>query len=145
MPQTYQNHRKIKPETPFHKLYYALVVGLTVMATGNLCIAIYRASGRFNAFMFLIIALSLATAYFLFRPFALKAQDRAIRAEENLRYFAMVGKLLPPTLTISQIIALRFAPDEEFLGLVERAVKENLSNNDIKKAIVNWKEDNHRA
>ena len=84
-------------------------------------------------------------AIFLSSPFALKAQDRAIRAEENLRHFVMAGKLLPKALTIQQIIALRFAPDEEFIALVERTVRENLSNDDIKKAIVNWKEDNHRA
>jgi len=81
----------------------------------------------------------------MFRSFSLKAQDRAIRAEENLRHFVLTGKVLDKSLTIRQIIALRFAPDEEFIALAERAVKENLSNDDIKKAVKNWKEDNHRA
>jgi hypothetical protein len=45
----------------------------------------------------LTVCLSL-TALFA-RMFALKAQDRAIRAEENLRHFVITGKLLDPRLT----------------------------------------------
>ena len=72
-------------------------------------------------------------------------QDRAIRAEENLRHFAMTGKLLNPELKIGQIVALRFASDEEFVVLAMRALEENLSREDIKKAIKTWRADNHRA
>src|SRR5690349_8499279 len=48
------------------------------------------------------------------RSFPLKAQDRAIRAEENLRHFVLTGKLLDARLVPLQIVALRFAADEEF-------------------------------
>jgi len=48
-------------------------------------------------------------------------------------------------LQIKQIIALRFASDDEFIQLSDRAVKEKLSNSDIKKLIKNWKEDNYRV
>jgi hypothetical protein len=51
------------------------------------------------------------------REFALKAQDRAIRAEEGLRYFIMTGKAFPSELKLSQIIALRFASDAEYLDI----------------------------
>ena len=144
--QNYQNHRKLKPESRSHKLYYFFVVMLFILSVANLCCTIFiRHSGRINAGLFVLTSLCLLTAYFLFRSFALKAQDRAIRAEENLRHFALTGKLLNKALTIQQIIALRFAADEEFVALAERAVRENLSNDDIKKAIVNWREDNYRA
>jgi hypothetical protein len=56
-----------------------------------------------------------------------KAQDRAVRAEENFRYFILTGKPLPVGLTIRQITALRFASDEEFALLVERTLSENLT------------------
>jgi hypothetical protein len=46
---------------------------------------------------------------------------------------------------MSQVIALRFAPDEELIILAKRAADENLSGTDIKKAIRNWKADFHRA
>ncbi len=143
--QNYKNHRKLKPETKSQIIYYMSVVALFILATANLIDTIRAGSGRFNAFLMELVAISLVAAYFLFRSFSLKAQDRAIRAEENLRHFALTGKLLDKSITMSQVIALRFAPDEEFVSLAERAVKENLSNNDIKKEIKKWREDNHRA
>jgi hypothetical protein len=79
------------------------------------------------------------------RQFALKAQDRAIRAEESLRYFILTGKAIDSRITMGQIIALRFAPDEEFVLLTEKAAAEGLLPNDIKKEIKNWRADNHRA
>ena len=57
----------------------------------------------------------------------------------------MTGKALPTELSIGQIIALRFASDAEYLALVERAIKENLSSKEIKMAIQNWKADYHRV
>ena len=86
----------------------------------------------------------LITAY-LTRKFSLKAQDRAIRAEENLRYFVLNGKLPDSRLTIQQLIALRFAADTEFSLLADRAAKENMSAAEIKKAIINWKADEYRV
>ena len=77
--------------------------------------------------------------------FPLRAQDRAIRAEERLRYFILTQKTLPENLRISQIIALRFADDAEFPGLVDRAVKEGMSAKEIKAAIQNWKGDYYRV
>ena len=77
--------------------------------------------------------------------FALKAQDRVIRLEENLRAQALSGKPLSNGLTIRQIIGLRFASDEEFLALAEKAEKEKLSEKEIKMAIVNWRADNYRV
>jgi len=143
--QTFQNHRKFKPETRPHKIYYLTVITLNILAFANLCRAFYLVNGRIDALLFELIGISLFFAYFLFRSFSLKAQDRAIRAEENLRYFVLTGKLLDKTLSISQIIALRFAPDEEFIPLVDTAIKDNLSNTEIKKTIKNWKADHHRA
>jgi len=104
---------------------------------------------NFEALLSCLLILLLFVCTFLtwayLRTFALKAQDRAIRAEESLRYFILSGKAIDKRLTMPQIIALRFAPDEEFLELAEKAVVENLSNKDIKQAIVNWRADHHRA
>ena len=50
-------------------------------------------------FLFLLISLSLLAGFFYMRTFALKAQDRAIRAEENLRYFSLTGKLFDKQIT----------------------------------------------
>ena len=143
--QNYRNHRKFKPDGRLQRELYTFVISLNLLAIANFCRAIYRSSGRIDAFLFLLTGLALVAGYFTFRSFSLKAQDRAIRAEENLRHFALTGKLLDKTLTITQIIALRFAPDEEFIPLAEKAAKEKLSNDAIKKEIKNWKEDNYRV
>ncbi len=79
------------------------------------------------------------------RTFALKAQDRAIRAEENLRHFVLTGKLLPASLRVGQIVALRFAADAEFVALAEKAAANNLSGKEIKESIQNWKADFYRV
>ncbi len=91
--------------------------------------------------------LSLASTllFWYARDFALKAQDRAIQAEENLRHFVLTGNLMDSRLTTSQIVALRFASDTEFLILSDRAANEKLNAEEIKKAIKNWKGDYHRA
>ncbi|MFZ3590754.1 DUF6526 family protein [Bacillus sp. DJP31] len=79
------------------------------------------------------------------RGYGLKLQDRIIRNEENFRSFQLTGKIAEPRLTLGQIIALRFASDEEYPALVTRAIDENLSANEIKKAVNNWRSDFHRV
>jgi hypothetical protein len=94
----------------------------------------------------------MALAFFLLfnitgmaRMYALKAQDRAIRAEENFRHFILTGKPLDNRLRMAQIIALRFAADQEFPTLAQRAITENLNPAQIKKEISVWKPDYNRV
>jgi hypothetical protein len=94
--------------------------------------------------LFLLSDIAMAM-FFYNRSFALRAQDRAIRAEENLRHFALTGRLLDKRLRTPQVIALRFADDTEFLILSERAANENMKPEEIKRAIINWKADHYRA
>ena len=99
----------------------------------------------YPASLLLLISFILLFMFYFLRVFALKAQDRAIRAEEKLRYFILTGKVLSSKISTRQIIGLRFASDEEFPTLVEKAEKENLSEKEIKAAIQNWKEDLYRV
>jgi hypothetical protein len=87
----------------------------------------------------------LSFIFWFVRTFPIKAQDRAIRAEESLRFFILTRKPLYNSLTLAQIAALRFASDEEFVQLVERTISEHLLPKDIKKAIKNWRADYHRV
>ena len=91
------------------------------------------------------MAVLLLFAFAFLRSFALKAQDRAIRAEENFRYYLLTNKALPSALSMRQIVGLRFASDDEFVALAEKAAKENLTEEAIKKAIKNWKGDYYRV
>jgi hypothetical protein len=75
----------------------------------------------------------------------LRAQDRAIRAEENFRHFRLTGKPFDYRLRLHQVIALRFAVDEEMPALAKKAVEENLTAKQIKQEIKNWRPDHHRV
>ena len=142
--QNVKNHRQFVP------LYHMVTIGLIVLIIGGSVIKLYRnyqshIGGLFVPALLCAIGVALFLVALFARTFALKAQDRAIRAEENLRYFAMTGNLLDSKLTTQQIIALRFAPNNELLDLSHKAIAENLTPGDIKKAIKNWKGDYHRV
>ena len=95
-----------------------------------------------------ILSIALLTLAFLVRINPLKVQDRLIRLEEQLR----MNTLLPgplreriPELTEKQLVALRFASDEEIARLVEETRQNNLSPKDIKKKIEKWRPDYFRV
>ena len=141
--QNLANHSQIVPA--FH---FGILIPVLVLIVCS-ALSLYRHWSTGLGLMLPSIALLgsvmlLAIAFFA-RGFALKAQDRAIRAEENLRYFAITGKLLDSKLRLGQIIALRFAPNNEFVDLAHTAVEKNLSPKEIKQAIKNWKGDYNRV
>lgn len=146
--QNYANHRRLVPG--FHFFTALLSVLIFAFAAWKLVQAIMSGQWMFNDLVYtgiipVCIAIVLIMLFWYTRQFATKVQDRAIRAEENFRHYILTGKQLDPRLTISQIVALRFAPDDEFKELITEAVEKNLSADDIKKAIKNWKADHHRA
>lgn len=100
---------------------------------------------QYSASLLVVVAIIFFALYYHVRAFPIKAQDRAIRAEENLRYFILTGKPMDSRITMNQIIALRFASDEELPELASRAANEGLSNTAIKRSIHNWRPDFHRA
>lgn len=100
---------------------------------------------HFTAATVLVISVVLIIFYWYIRAFALRAQDRAIRAEENFRHFILTGKPLDKELRMGQIIALRFASDEEMPVLAKRAIAEKLSQKQVKQAIKIWKADHYRV
>ena len=141
--QNYSNHRRMI--ILFHVVLFIMIILLTIGSFVNLWKSLGDHSRLYNASLICVVSICLLFLFFFTRIFALKAQDRAIRAEENLRHFVLTGKLLDSRLTIRQIIGLRFAPDDEFVSLAKRAVEENLSEDAIKREIKNWKGDYYRV
>jgi hypothetical protein len=141
--QTYANHRRFVPL--YHYALTLLVLLTIVGALGNAYRAFSRGSGRLAAVLILLLAVCALIEGAYLRIFALKAQDRAIRAEENLRHFALHGSLLDPRLDTRQIIGLRFASDAELGPLAQRAVEEKLPEDAIKMAVKEWREDHYRV
>ncbi len=141
--QTYANHRKFVPI--FHGVLLPILFLTVVGSVVNLVHSFGDHQRLYSASLIVVLACAILVLAILSRVFALKAQDRAIRAEENLRHFVMTGQLLDPRLGIRQVIALRFAPDGEFPLLARRAADEKMAPDAIKQAIKNWKEDLYRA
>lgn len=127
----------------YHGLTFLLILAGLIGSIINLLHS--DASSHYSAALLVVVFFILVSLFFYARLFALKAQDRAIRAEENFRYYLLTGKPLDKQLRLGQIIALRFASDEELPALAKRAVDEKLSQKDIKMAIRNWRADHHRV
>jgi hypothetical protein len=139
-PQNYKNHTRFHP--PFH--FFVLPVLII-----NFFFAIWGMIRHWPDHPHLLpwlILISLVgfMGFGLSRGYALKAQDRIIRLEEKLRYAALLSPDLltrSQSLTVGQIIALRFASDAELPALIQRALDENLTAKQIKQSITTWRPD----
>ena len=140
-PQTYANHARLDPA--FH-FFVAPVLLANVVIRG--VVAFHRRD--LLTHWDIVVALALLLLAGIARSYALRVQDRVIRMEERIRIAAVAS---PATLarmdefTIRQLVALRFAPYAELGALADRALAEQLTNKQIKQAIVNWRPDNDRV
>ena len=139
--QNLKNHSRYIPLWHYIVPFFLLV--LLIFSIINLIHA--DARNHYSSVLLMVIAVLFIVFYWYTRAFALKAQDRAIRAEENFRHFILTGKPLDNRLRMGQIIALRFAGDEEMPALAKRAADEKLLPKQIKEAIKNWKADYNRV
>ena len=138
MSQNYSNHRRYYP------WHHFVVQPLLII---NLVVEIERLRKYHTIYHAWLVVFALALILFSLtaRSMALRAQNRVIRLEERLR----LASILPPQdhaiidkLKTGQLIALRFASDEEAADLARRAAAgEFNSNNEIKKSIKNWRPD----
>jgi hypothetical protein len=139
--QKFSNHAQMVPG--FHYLTFG---GIIALLGGSINYLLKSSpENKYLASLIVLTSIIFVLVAWFTRTFALKAQDRAIRAEENLRHFVLTGKLLPASLRVGQIVALRFASDAEFVALAEKAAAENLSGKEIKQSIQNWKADHYRV
>jgi hypothetical protein len=139
--QNNRNHRR-------YIILWHIITSLAIIAlfTGSLINLAYSAKENvYAASLLVLVSLIFFSVFWYARWFALRAQDRAIRAEENLRHFALTGKLLDSRLRPGQVIALRFAADEEFVALAKKAAEEAIRSAEIKISIVNWRPDYYRV
>jgi Family of unknown function (DUF6526) len=140
-PQTYASHRRFVP--PYHFVTSAILLL-------NLVWALYQVFHAFGmgSVVNLLVAVALLLMFFHLRVFPLRAQDRIIRLEERLR----LARLLPEDLrgrldeiSTGQLIALRFASDDEVVDLCRRVLKGELTGREeIKKEIRAWRPDHLR-
>ena len=141
--QNYSNHRRYV--IGYHGVLAIIVLACIVISLVHLYRAWTSGEGRLQAVLAVLLSVAAAQFYWYCRIFPLKAQDRAIRAEETLRHYVLTGEMPDARLGMRQFIGLRFASDEEFPGLAKRAAEEGLSEDAIKKAVENWRGDTYRV
>ena len=140
-PQTFANHVRFDPL--FH--FFALpIFGLSVIWS---IVHFIRHPGLQSAVAFVVLCAATVVALKV-RLYSLRLQDRVIRLEERLRLATVLPESLRsriPELTEPQLVGLRFAPDGELPGLCEKALRENLSRDDVKKSVQSWRPDYWRV
>jgi hypothetical protein len=142
IPQTFENHVRVLPAYHYvafplfaANFFYALYETVTAFSWANLA-----AFG---------LAVALILLFFLARMMTITVQDRVIRLEETLRMRALLPADLQPRIgefTVKQLVALRFASDEELPELARQVLDGKIADQKaIKKMIRQWRADYQRA
>lgn len=111
------------------------------------CIFSYKNNKEWIA-IFIILVLIGWLSVMLRQHYALTLQNRTVRLEMRLRYYQLTQRRLEfieYQLSFKQLAALRFASDDQLPYLLNEAIAEKLSINDIKKRIKNWHADDMRV
>lgn len=141
--QSYSNHKRYY--TPHHFIFLPATGAMTVIGTWK---AFSDPTYRLEWTLFAILSFCLLYLAVMMRQhYALGNQDRIVRLEFRLRYFELYGessRKVEEQLSFGQIAALRFAGNDEFKMLLERALKEKLNGDQIKRAINDWQADEMR-
>jgi len=141
--QSFANHAQYMPAFHFFASPLAMIFVLWSIAR------LIATPGADTAYM-LVGALALFGVATVSRLSPIRAQDRLIRLEEQLRY----ARLLPADLAARadaafvprHYIALRFAGDQELAGLVQQVIANPaLTGKEIKSKITAWRADNFRV
>lgn len=138
--QNLKNHKR------YHPLYHYVGLPLLLLVLVLTVIKIIQNPTWVALYVSAITLLNIVV-FLLLRVYANKNQDRIIRLEMRQRYFELSRTSFTEKekkLKLAQIIALRFAGDNELLQLIEETISKGLSANQIKQSIQNWQADNHR-
>jgi hypothetical protein len=140
-PQTFANHARLDP------LFHFFVLPVFALSALAAAVQFLWHPSLHSGWHFVLIAAA-TVAVFKVRLYALRVQDRVIRLEERLRLASLLPEPMRsriPEFTEGQLIALRFASDAEVPNLADRALAEELSPRDIKRAIQTWRPDYWRV
>jgi len=139
-PQNLKNH--VRMDLAFHGVVFLVLLPNLVYALVHLV----RHPGLCSAWI-LISVLAVLVLAFKIRMYSLKVQDRIIRLEERLRLQSLAPAAWQAkiqSLSVDQLIGLRFAADDEVIPLAQQALEHGLNRKQIKEQIKNWRTDNWR-
>lgn len=138
--QSFQNHTHRPTHTAITGLF-ALLALIFIVQT-----MFFGRDLRDWAIVMTILAVFMLAA--ISRIYTVRLQDRIIMLEVKVRAAELLAAgqdAQLAKLSSKQIAGLRFASDEEFGALLDRAVRESLTPKDIKAAVKNWRPDNYRT
>lgn len=136
--QNFANHAQIDPG--YFYFFSVCILAATICAV----VAMIRTPGWAPASL-VLLNVGVMGVYMRARTYPLTVQDRVVKLETRLR----LERLLPEDLrgriddlTLPQLIALRFASDEEMADLVRQVLEENIADGkEIKKRVKHWRAD----
>jgi len=139
--QSFQNHTHRPTQTAVAGLFAAIALAVIVrqmMKTG--------AAPMDWALLFTVLSVFVLVG--ISRTYIVRLQDRIIMLEVKVRAAELLTSgqdAQLEKLNSKQIAALRFAGDEEFGTLLDRATRENLTPKEIKASIKSWRPDLYRT
>jgi type VI protein secretion system component VasK len=143
--QSYASRRKFVPG--FHFVAFGILFINLVWALFRLIRGLPGVP-FFDRLLGLAVAVALLLLFAYIRSFPLRAQDRIIRLEETLRMEKLLPADLKPRigeLRTGQLIALRFASDEELPELTRTVLDRGIRRREeIKKMVRTWRADHLR-
>lgn len=92
----------------------------------------------------ILLTFAIFVLAYISRRYITRLQDRIIKVEMRMRCRDLMGAGADATLdrlTRGQVVALRFASDEELPSLLNRAERDSMAPDDIKRAIRDWRAD----
>ena len=140
--QTYANHRRVFP------LYHLFVLPILITHVIVTMVASVRHPSLWNLWL-VVVALGLVGGMVANRASTLIVQNRVIGLEMRLRLATVLPVELCqriPELPLRQLVGLRYASDDELVGLVERCLRGELVTADaVKREVRHWRPDYVRA
>ncbi len=141
--QQYNNHLR------FYPLHHFFIAPLSLLIlVSSIYFAVQNNGSIWASILAVLFGIFVVALPLLMRIYALKNQDRTIRLEIRQRYFELTGQRFMEKekhLHKGQLIALRFASDDELTLLIDKAIDEQLSSKKIKQSIKNWQPDYWRV
>jgi len=140
--QSYANHRRVFP------LYHLFALPILLANVVVMMVVSVRHPTLWNLWL-VVVAIGLVGGMVANRASTLIVQNRVIGLEMRLR----LATILPvelcqriPELHIKQLVGLRYAGDDELVGLVERCLRGELVTADaVKREVRHWRPDYVRA
>ncbi|HXD21391.1 MAG TPA: DUF6526 family protein [Vicinamibacterales bacterium] len=128
-----------------HRPTLTTIAGLFTIASMVLLLLFVIRYPSIGSLGVLLLSCGVFTLVWISRAYTVRLQDRIIRLEVHGRLQRLGRDREFERLSTRQIVALRFASDAELPALLDRTLAENLSADQIKRAIVQWQPDLYRT